>query len=85
MSIYFFTTYIKDLFKIKKKKTSNIVTFIVGILGILLVGKTMRYSTVSLYFARHQFVFFISLVLFIIFVITFISVFIRKRLEKKTT
>lgn len=83
MSIYFLTIYFKDLFKIKKEKILNCVSFAIVILTLWITSKVFKNPNELLHLMKNLFPNFISSILLFILLITSLLIFTKKRRAKK--
>ncbi len=83
LSIYYLKQYLIDIFKIKKEKTKNIVTVIIGLAVIIIVNYIFPVSTEGNYFMNHFFPWTFGLALLIIITIIILKIIIDNKKEEK--
>ncbi len=84
MGIYFIKQYFKNLFKIKSDKKTNVTISIFCLIIIYLSSTVFPLASEKFDFMRYKFPYFIGIPIIAVIFITFLVIFIRKKIEKKS-
>ncbi len=82
MCLYFLSEYIKQTFKIQKKKYMNLSIIVIAAIAGIVSNYLFKNGTDSLVFMGKTFPYLISLIILAILVITSIIIYIKKKIQK---
>lgn len=83
MGVYFLSEFVKNLFKVEKKKTMMLIIAGIGVLIVFLQNFIFKDSVVSLDFMKDTFPLYVGLSLFILMLLICFMIFIKRRHKKK--